>query len=176
MPLFIFHCTYCGHEERKRINASPSVARVIGRRCDKCGEVWERNPVAELAVDTVTSTLGEQITPYGILDPGMARKVENLERQAVDAIRACRYHTQNTADRCDCWLQVRAFCYEVWRREGKESPIGWRADALWSLAEREQHTNHGNTVELDESPSYTGPTFSDGLTARDYTEQKLSKK
>jgi hypothetical protein len=105
-----------------------------------------------------------------------ADRLANPALQAVDAIRACRYHTQNTADRCDCWLQVRAFCYEVWRREGKESPIGWRADALWSLAEREQHTNHGNTVELDESPSYTGPTFSDGLTARDYTEQKLSKK
>jgi hypothetical protein len=171
--LYHFHCSYCGYEKRLSVNASPSVARAIGRRCDNCGEVWERNPVAEMAVDTTLTTVGEQITPYGILDPGLARRAESVERSGLDAVKACRYHTQNTVERCGCWSFARAFCWDMWRQFGKESAMGWRCDAIFTLLEREQHTKRsGSAVELDE---YRGPVFSDGVRPVDYTENKLSK-
>lgn len=169
--LYIYHCTYCGAEKRLRVNASPSVARAIGRRCDECGQVWERNPIPEMAPDTMSNPLGELITPFGVLEPSLVRKVESIERQCVEAIKACQNHQP---PRCDCWVEARVYCHHVWSREGERSALGYRCSQLWDLLESEERKPRDKRDVYDSSP-YVGPVFSDGMRPTEFTEQKLKK-
>ena len=130
---------------------------------------WEEHGLREMAVRIaaerhsaampnhaehfLVGTLGILKTPFGDLSAAEVELLQAIRLRATRAIQECDHHQK---ERCRCWRDARDQLFELRRRHGEKSPVGFASLAAWNSIEQLARTRGDRNAEPHAPPEATG--------------------